>query len=296
MGVAAILAQAAILAGTGLLLNSAFKLRPGSIAFVFIFNGLVVAVTKGDFEFLPVMAVTGVAADAWVALEARRPGKPSASLCAVIGGTFAAAYLVEIMLLPAGIAWSASLVVGTIIAATMLTWMMGRMVRAGLPAAVIEPYPFLGLGEQPEPREPGVEAERWPLDRTSDARERLVRAALDDLGTPESLARSPLARLPVMSKGGSAAADLRDLLVDVIRELSGSSSPRDAEAGRLLLDYYVKKVGSHEVIMERLHLSRPTYYRRLHHGFELVALRLDELRLAPLAPGSAEAARLDTSG
>jgi hypothetical protein len=36
-------------------------------------------------------------------------------------------------------------------------------------------------------------------------------------------------------------------------------------------------VGSHEVIMERLHLSRPTYYRRFHHGFELVANRLDKL-------------------
>jgi hypothetical protein len=36
-------------------------------------------------------------------------------------------------------------------------------------------------------------------------------------------------------------------------------------------------VGSHEVIMERLHLSRPTYYRRLHYGFELVANRFDKL-------------------
>jgi hypothetical protein len=63
----------------------------------------------------------------------------------------------------------------------------------------------------------------------------------------------------------------------VVQELVVSPSPRDAEAGRLLLDYYVKKVGSHEVIMERLHLSRPTYYRRLHYGFELVAGRLDKL-------------------
>ena len=29
--------------------------------------------------------------------------------------------------------------------------------------------------------------------------------------------------------------------------------------------------------MERLHMSRPTYYRRLHHGFELVASRLDQI-------------------
>ena len=51
----------------------------------------------------------------------------------------------------------------------------------------------------------------------------------------------------------------------------------DRKAGKLLLDYYVKRVGSHEVIMERLHLSRPTFYRRLQRGFALVAERLDEL-------------------
>jgi hypothetical protein len=63
----------------------------------------------------------------------------------------------------------------------------------------------------------------------------------------------------------------------VIGELVTSSQPRDSEAGRLLMDYYVRRVGSHEVIMERLHLSRPTFYRRLRRGFELVAERLDEM-------------------
>ena len=103
-------------------------------------------------------------------------------------------------------------------------------------------------------------------------------AALDDLGTPEALGRSPLGVLPGVAQGsGSAAANLRAVLVDVISELAASSQPRDAEAGRLLLDYYVKKVGSHEVIMERLHLSRPTFYRRLQRGFQLVAERIDEM-------------------
>ena len=36
-------------------------------------------------------------------------------------------------------------------------------------------------------------------------------------------------------------------------------------------------MGSHEVILERLHLSRPTLYRRLQRGFVLVAERLDEM-------------------
>jgi DNA invertase Pin-like site-specific DNA recombinase len=51
----------------------------------------------------------------------------------------------------------------------------------------------------------------------------------------------------------------------------------NAEAGKLLLDYYVKRIGSHEVIMERFYLSRPTFYRRLQQGFALVAERLDEM-------------------
>ena len=275
MGMAALLAQTAILAGTGLLLNSAFKLRPGSLIFVFTINGILVCITKGHFALLPVPIVAGVTADAWVAFTARRPGRPSASLCAVIGGAYAFAYMAEISLLPAGTSWGASLWAGAIIACTMLSWLMGRLLRAGLPAAIIEPY--LTLAEESMP-------ERWTLDPDSTAREQLIRSALDDLGTPEALGRSPLARLPSVSRGGSAAAELRALLVDVISELAASPAPRDAEAGHLLLDYYVRRVGSHEVIMERLHMSRPTYYRRLHHGYELVGNRIDQLSVANRVP------------
>jgi hypothetical protein len=271
LGVASVLAQAIVLAGTALLLNSGFQLRPGSMTFVFAVNGVLVAITKSHFQLLPVLLITGLAADGWIAFTSRRPSKPSASLCAVIGVAFPTAYLVEVSLLPGGTDWGASLWIGTILATAMLTWMMGRLLRAGLPAAVISPYMFI-----PETAPP----ERWTLDPDSTAREQLVRSALDDLGTPEALGRSPLARLPVVSRGDSAAAELRALLIDVIGELAAARSPRDAEAGRLLLDYYVKKAGSHEVIMERLHLSRPTYYRRLHQGFELVAERLDKVSTA----------------
>ncbi len=273
MGMASLLAQTAILAATGLLLNSAFKLRPGSLTFVFTLNGILVCITKGHFVLLGAPVVTGIAADAWVAWSSRRPGKPSASLCAVIGGSYAFAYMAEISLLPAGTTWGASLWAGAIIASTMLSWLMGRLLRAGLPAALIEPYPVF-MTSPPVPM-----AERWTLDPHSGAREQLVHAALDDLGTPEALGRSPLARLPGLSKGDSAAAELRALLVDVIEELAALQAPRDAEAGHVLLDYYVKKRGSHELVAERLHMSRPTYYRRLHHGFELVADRLDTLSL-----------------
>jgi hypothetical protein len=52
---------------------------------------------------------------------------------------------------------------------------------------------------------------------------------------------------------------------------------RDAEAGRVLTDYYIRRVGSHEVVAERLQLSRPTFYRRLQRGLALVVERLNDL-------------------
>jgi hypothetical protein len=276
IGVAALLAQAVILAGTGLLLNSGFRLRPGSMTFVFTVNGVLVVITKSHFQLVPVSIVAGLAADGWIALTARRPGKPSASLCAVIGLAFATAYLVEVTLLPGGTAWSPSLWLGAIIATTLLTWMMGRVLRSGLPAAVIAPYDILV--------KPPAQPERWTLDPDSEAREQIVRAALDDLGTPEALGRSPLAKLPGLAPGDSAASELRRVLVEVITDLAAAPAPRDAECGRVLLDYYVKRVGSHDVVMERLYLTRPTYYRRLHHGFQLVADRLDDVSLATAPP------------
>lgn len=267
LGVSALLIQATILACTGLLLNSGFRLRPGSLTLVFTLNGLFVIVTKTHFNLLPVAVTAGLAGDAWLAWTSRRPGRPSASLCAVIAGAFTTADLIAIEL-GGRTAWNLSLWAGVIIAATMICWMIGRLLRAGLPGAPMAAP--AQLAAMP------VEV-RWTRDPESTVRPQLVRAALDDLGTPEALGRSPLGQLPGVSRGDSAAADLRAALVDVIGELAVSPNPRDAEAGKLLLDYYVKRVGSHEVIMERLHLSRPTFYRRLQRGFALVAERLDEL-------------------
>jgi hypothetical protein len=269
IGVAELLAQTAILAGTGLLLNSAFKLRPGALTFVFGMNGVFVCITKLHFEMLAVPIVAGVAADTFVAWSSRRPGKPSASLCAVIGGAYAFTYMVEVNLHPGGSTWAASLWAGSIIACTMLCWLLGRALRAGLPAAVVEPYLVLSASEP-------VRA-KWTLDPANgEEREQLVHRALEDLGTLEALGRSPLMGLP----GITSANELRSLLVDMITELATSTAaPRDAESGRLLLDYYVRKVGSHEVVMERLHLSRPVYYRRLSRGFGLIAARLDDVRV-----------------
>jgi hypothetical protein len=272
LGVSALLVQATILAVSGLLLKSTFRLRPGSLTLAFTVNGLLVIVTKTHFYLLPVAILTGLAADAWLAWSARRAGRPTASLCAVIAGSFTLTYMVEMYVV--GTSWNGWLWAGVVLAATIVSWSIGRLLRAGMPdsAAAVPPLLEVVPGQMAMPGEV-----RWTRDPQSTIRPQLVRAALDDLGTPEALGRSPLGQLPGVSRGGSAAADLRSVLVDVIGELATSSGPRDAEAGKLLLDYYVKRVGSHEVIMERLHLSRPTFYRRLQRGFALVAERLDEL-------------------
>jgi hypothetical protein len=266
LGVSALLVQSTILAVSGLLLKTAFRLRTGSLTLVFAANGLLVIVTKTHFYLLPVAVITGLATDAWLAWSARRAGRPTASMCAVIAGAFTLTYMIEMEIV--GTAWNVSLWAGVVLAATIVGWSMGRLLRAGMPDSAGAVPPLLEVV-------PG--GVRWTRDPQSTIRPQLVRAALDDLGTPEALGRSPLGQLPGVSRGGSAAADLRSVLVDVIGELASSSGPRDAEAGKLLLDYYVKRVGSHEVIMERLHLSRPTIYRRLQRGFALVAERLDEL-------------------
>jgi len=63
----------------------------------------------------------------------------------------------------------------------------------------------------------------------------------------------------------------------VIKELAASRAPRDAESGRIMLDYYVRRIGSHEVVMDPMHMSKQTYFRRLERGKALVRERLDEL-------------------
>jgi len=106
-----------------------------------------------------------------------------------------------------------------------------------------------------------------------------VKAALQRLNSPTGSGRSPVGRRPV-TPDSSGTHDLGQKLADVILDLAKSTRPRDAEAGRLLLDYYLKRVGSQEVVMERLHLSRPTFYRRLRRGLEVVAERLNEANFA----------------
>lgn len=66
----------------------------------------------------------------------------------------------------------------------------------------------------------------------------------------------------------------RQLLVGAIGEMVGSDSSREAEAGRILRDYYVRRIRSHELIANRLNMPRATFYRRLRLGVELLATRI----------------------
>jgi len=75
-------------------------------------------------------------------------------------------------------------------------------------------------------------------------------------------------------------ADLRAQVIRALDELVAAGG-REGEAGTVLRDYYVKKVGSQEVVAERHYLTRPTFYRRLHLGWELLASRLGPLDGTP---------------
>jgi hypothetical protein len=124
---------------------------------------------------------------------------------------------------------------------------------------------------------PALSTVGWTRYSQDPNRAQLLKRALEDLADLEALRCSPLTLLPVLSGSEAAGSDLRDLLVDIIGELAACRIPRDAEAGRLMHDYYVRRVGSHELIMERLCLSRPTFYRRLQRGLVLMAERVDDL-------------------
>ncbi|NUP49877.1 MAG: hypothetical protein HOW97_21570 [Catenulispora sp.] len=94
-----------------------------------------------------------------------------------------------------------------------------------------------------------------------------VRSALGCLRMPRALADSPLLGLP----GLATTAALADFLRRAIDELAASELTTDAEAGRILLRYFVLRNTGHDALIHQAHLSRATYFRRLDHGVRLVA-------------------------
>ncbi|NUR27021.1 MAG: hypothetical protein HOV83_14455 [Catenulispora sp.] len=94
-----------------------------------------------------------------------------------------------------------------------------------------------------------------------------VRSALASLRTPRALGDSPL----LEPAGLATPSALADFLRRQIEELTASDEPADAEAGQILLRYYVLRNSGHNALIHEAHLSRATYFRRLDHGVRQIA-------------------------
>lgn len=260
LGVAAVVIQVSLLVGVMLLLVRSFAVPRGSLTVLCALDGLCLVIVSRHVELFPFLLVTGIGAD--VLLMLLRPDAGGTAglrvFATAVPVLYALGYWVSIEAFEGGSAWSARLWVGVVLAAALAGFLVSYV-------AGIRRPPSIATAEALEERRP-----RHHVDVTQAA----VKDALDALDDPAALAASPLATLSCVM---GAPSTLRDLLIDVVRELAATESPRDAEAGRLLLDYYVKRVGSHDVIAERLHLSRPTFYRRLQRGLTLAAERIDTL-------------------
>ena len=271
LGVASILAQSAILVATGLLLNSSFHLRFGSLTFVFRHQRSVCRNHQADVRAAPsrdpdracgrCMALVGPA----LARAPRRIAWARSSAAA-----FSLLSLLAIALLPGGLAWSFSLASAIVLAAMLLGWLMGRLLPAGLPFAMVL-LPTTIPGEPPEvhwTRDP-ESVDPAPAGENGARRPRNAREAWSQ---PAGLTARRLARRLGRERPSRAAGrcDRRAFGVDPSRH----ATPKPATCSSTTT---CRRVGSHEVIMERLHLSRPTFYRRLQRGFALVAERLDEM-------------------
>ena len=91
-----------------------------------------------------------------------------------------------------------------------------------------------------------------------------VKAALEDLHDPERLAQSPLLDLACLGPAAGGRGDLlRQLLGTLVAELAASPTYAEKDAARVLAAYYFERQGSHERVAESLHMTMPTYYRRL---------------------------------
>jgi len=264
LGVGDVLVQVSILVGLVLLLIRSFALPTGSLTVLLTLNGLCLTIVGRHPELLAVPVLTGLAADAM--LPWLRPQVSQAAglraFSAAVPALYTILYGVSITFLEGGSLWPLQLWLGVIMAAGLAGFLVSYVAGIRRPRSVV-------AGE--------VWEEVWPR-RHVEITPASVKDALDALADSQTLSASALTQLPCISaKGDAAGAELHGLLVDIVKELAAARAPRDAEAGRLLDEYYVRKVGSHELIAERLHLSRPTFYRRLQRGLALTAERLDEL-------------------
>jgi hypothetical protein len=94
-----------------------------------------------------------------------------------------------------------------------------------------------------------------------------IREALPHLRSQSRLGESPLLALPGLGSPSALAAHL----IGQVEALSASASQVDQEAGIILTAYYLGRSGAHDLLAQRLHLSRATYFRRLDHGIRRIA-------------------------
>ena len=261
LGVASLLLQGTLFAAIFLLLMRRFRIRFGSFTVICLINGALVVPLKGQWEMLAVAALTGLSADvgyAWLKPSFTRAGRLRA-FAFLVPALFAGLYVAAVAL-TYGTWWPVHVWSGAI----FVTGLGGLLVSyLAFPPDAGRATHDASLAAPP----------RWPQINAGSVKE-----ALEALSDPRALALNPLCALPYLARdGGDPAAELADLLRDAARELSTSTVFRDAQAGHLLVEYYVKRSGTHEQIALQLHLSRPNYYRRLHRGCEVLAERLDRL-------------------
>jgi hypothetical protein len=262
LGVTDLLLQASLLCGLLLFMVRRFQLRAGSLLAICLINAAFVSGVKTQWEMLAVGAATGVAAE--ILYRGFKPSLAQSSGARLFGAavafTFTASYFVTVWLTH-GLWWDWNVWAGVIASSAVAGWLLSYLV-------------FL-----PAPRPPARAQTRvpWPV-HAPEVSATAVKDALETINQPAAFGRSQLVNLRYLTGDqASRPAELRELLVDIIRELETSRAPRDAEAAKLLSDYYLRHVGTHEVVAARMHLTRPTFYRRLQRGLELVAERLDEM-------------------
>lgn len=261
LGMAEIVVHVTLLSAIVALLIRNFTAPAGGLSLVFVLNGLLVALVKPHFELLPVLVVTGVVADG-AHLVARRLVRDARAQSMPIGGfigcTYVLAYWAAVVFVEGGTWWSTGLWLGNVMAAAL---------TGAIACYVVGVLPSRGAGA---PDAGGGIAHAWPVIAAKP-----LKRTLEALQDREELAATPLAR--ALSINGSAevvAAELRQHLMAGIERLGASDQFRTAQAGRLLRYYYVQRIGSQEVVAERLHISRPTFYRRLQDGLEQLAQQL----------------------
>lgn len=260
LGAGSIVLEASLLSGSVLLVIRSFEVRPGSLTLVCAIQGALLAILKMHWWLLPAPLAAGVIADIGVVLLKPSRSRPRQVwiLGALCAATFTITYL-ALLRLAGSFVWDWQLSVGVVLLAGAAGWLLATVLFAVLPS--------------------NREFQEGTGIRTSrTATAPAVKSAMEAMHDLRTLSTSPLMGLSVVREEGlSGAGELKAALIAAINDVAASTKFVDAQSGRILADYYVKGIGTHEMLAERHHVSRATYFHRLDRGFDRVADRLDEI-------------------